>query len=41
MIEAIILGFFLLHSAKDKAELLLQLKQVLADALNHLLVLVP
>jgi hypothetical protein len=35
------LDFFLLHSAKDRAELLSQLKQVLADALDNSLVLVP
>jgi hypothetical protein len=35
------LGFFLLHSAKDKAGVLSPLKQVLAAALDHSHVLVP
>jgi hypothetical protein len=35
------LGFFLIHSAKDKAVVLPRLKQILADALDYSLVLVP
>jgi hypothetical protein len=40
-IEAISLGFLLIHSAKDKAGVLSPLKQVLAAALDHSHVLVP
>jgi hypothetical protein len=35
------LGFFLINCAKDKAIMLPRLKQVLAAALVHLLVLMP